>query len=60
MKMSNLTSRARYTATIDTKGRQFDLKYFWNVSAGVIVSGQGTTSIEVVQTEPESQIVAVE
>lgn len=51
---------ARYTASVDTKGQQFDLKYFWNVTAGKITGGQGTASIEVVQTERESQTVVVE
>jgi PKD-like domain len=55
-----LNTPVRFTVKIDTKGRQFDLKYFWNVTSGTIVSGQGTTSIEVVQTEPENQTIALE
>lgn len=51
---------SRFTVAIDTKGQQFDLKYFWDVTAGKITGGQGTTSIEVVQTEPQGQTVVVE
>ncbi len=50
---------ARYTATVDTKEKKLDLKYFWTAAAGNIVSGQGRASIEVNQPEL-GNIVTVE
>ena len=51
---------ASYRAEVDTKGQQLDLKYFWSVSAGKIISGQGTLNIEVRQPENASLTVTVE
>jgi hypothetical protein len=50
----------RYTAKVDTKGHEFAIQYFWTVSAGTIISGQGTTSIEVKPPENKSLTVTVE
>lgn len=36
-----------YTASVDTKGKELKLEYVWSVSKGSIVSGQGTSMIEV-------------
>ena len=38
---------AIFSATIDQKNRQLDIKYLWSVSSGEIVKGQGTSFIEV-------------
>lgn len=40
---------AKYTASIDLKGSQIVPTFRWTLSAGEIVSGQGTASIEVRQ-----------
>ena len=42
---------ATYTARIDQKGKQLELQYKWTVNPGKIINGQGTTAIEVIQTE---------
>jgi hypothetical protein len=36
-----------YTMTVDTKEKVLELEYVWSVSSGKIVSGQGTSTIEV-------------
>jgi len=41
---------ARYTVQIDSKGLQLNPQYFWSLSAGQILKGQGTTSVDVLQT----------
>lgn len=37
---------ATYSATVDKKDRQLDIKYLWSVSSGEIVKGQGTPFLE--------------
>ena len=51
---------ARYVANVDTKGNQLDLGYQWSVSAGEIVSGQGTTTLEVKTAEMANLTVTVD
>lgn len=44
--------RAKYIVTIDAiETQELDLQYVWTTSAGEIISGQGTTSIEVRQPD---------
>ena len=40
---------ASYSFQIDIKGLHLDPQYVWSVSAGQILNGQGTTSIDVRQ-----------
>jgi hypothetical protein len=47
---------ARYTVNVDDKGQKLNLEYVWSVSAGSIISGQGTPNIEVKQPERESPL----
>lgn len=47
---------ATYKVQIDTEGRELDLRYIWSVSAGEILGGQGTTSVDVRQ--PAQSITA--
>ncbi len=50
---------ARYTVNVDDKGRKQNLEYLWSVSAGEIISGQGTPGIEVRQPENARLTVTV-
>ncbi len=47
---------ATYVAQVDTKGQKLSLVYEWSVSAGEIVSGQGTDTIKVKQ--PDEAVTA--
>lgn len=51
---------ANFTVAVDTKGKHYELKYSWSVSAGTIVSGQGTTSIGVRVAEQGNLTATVE
>ncbi len=51
---------AMYSARIDTKGKQLDLQHIWSVSAGEIVTGQGTTQVEIRRLEKEALTVSLE
>jgi len=50
---------ASYSVQIDIKGLHLDPQYVWSVSAGQILNGQGTTSIDVRQPD-EALTVSVE
>ncbi|MBK8465933.1 MAG: hypothetical protein IPL32_08890 [Chloracidobacterium sp.] len=51
---------ASFTANVGLGGEKYNLKYTWSVSAGDIVSGQGTDSISVRVPERENLTVTVE
>ncbi|MGB7209405.1 MAG: hypothetical protein WBD27_12140 [Pyrinomonadaceae bacterium] len=51
---------ARYTAKVDAKGQKLDLTYLWSVSAGKVISGQGTLGIEVRWPKRDSITVTIE
>lgn len=48
-----------YNAEVDAKGKQLDLEYVWSVSAGKILNGQGTVTIQVEQPRTEQLTVTI-
>ena len=49
-----------FTANIDTKGKDLNLKYIWTVSGGKIITGQGTLSISVEWIPEQNFTVTIE
>src|SRR5690242_19998003 len=40
-------STARFSAKFEPKKAEYQLKYYWSISSGKIIAGQGTDTIEV-------------
>lgn len=50
---------ARYSAVVDTKGKDLKLEYAWFIDAGKILEGQGTQTVIVKQPENNSLTITV-
>ena len=49
-----------FTAAVDEKAKNYNIKYVWTISSGKIVGGQGTATLSVLPNPGESVTAAIE